>query len=85
MCTEEQSQCNDQCMNDGECFSVFGGVVCSCEEPAYGDYCENVHDVCNTENPCVYGGDCSLDDNQIVCSNCDEGKGCLLIWIVARM
>lgn len=72
-CELEADLCDDQCLNGGECRPVFNSYSCECTEPAYGINCENVHDVCKTENPCAYGGDCDLEGNEITCDDCDSG------------
>lgn len=81
-------QCNDSyCYNDGICLEnvsvVRTEVSCSCQQGYSGDRCQNVIDVCLTENRCQAGGICrSTGEGNYLCScplgragfNCEEGN-----------
>ena len=66
--------------NEGECFPVYGDYVCQCLQPSYGRHCERLPDICKNEQPCVYGGDCVVENTvEVSCDNCDAGRCCL--WL----
>ncbi|RNA28284.1 delta B [Brachionus plicatilis] len=68
------------CQNDGICLFTDGSILCRCQLPYTGVFCENKNKFCDLK-PCKNGGTCIVKegdetDGECLCAEGHFGKTC---------